>query len=312
MKFRHLNTPVNLGSISDEYQPVEKVLKLTRKALEILVENEVPFYIVTKSDLVLRDVDILKEASKRNKALVQITITTINEEKAKLLEPNAPAPHVRIETIKSLYREGIPVLLRIDPVIPMITDNVDEIESLVREVKNYVVQVNSSTMELTKDIKKNMDNVLKKLGIPKEKFYNLFSSSRDLRKPISRVREDIAYNILSKISYISKKHNIKFMTCKEGFFDLDTDVRCCYYEKLDANYYPTIRDIFTVIKSKNGELVGFNEIKEYLLKNFKIINHEYLEKLKLYWNSGELFSGIPKIKSVIKNGETFYYYTEEI
>jgi len=311
IKFRELNTPINLGSISDEYQPVEKHLKLTRQILEILVENEVPFYIVTKSDLVLRDIDILKEASKKNKCLVQITITTINEEKAKLLEPYAPPPSVRLETIKNLHREGIPVLLRLDPVIPLITDDADEIELLIKEVKNYVVQVNSSTMELTKDVKKDMDNILKKLRIPEEKFYKLFSNSRDLRKPILRVREDIAYDILSKISSICKKYNVSFMTCKEGFFDLDTDIRCCYYRELDANYYPTIRDTFTVIKSKKGELVSFDEIKEYLIKNFKIINHKYLERLKSYWNSGKLFEGISKIERNIKDGEVFYYFNEK-
>lgn len=304
-KLKRLNSPLNLGCISDEYQPIEKQIELTRKVILILTQNKIPFYIVTKSDLILRDIDILKQAAKNRKVLVQITITTINEKKSKLLEPNVPSPYKRIQLIKILSKEGIPVLLRLDPVIPLVTDDEEEIEELLKEVKKNVVQVNSASIELTKPVIKDLVPVLKKLGVSISKFLKLFTSSRDLRKPISRPNADKSYEMLSKISNICKKYNLEFMTCKEGFFDLDLGKRCCYYKNLDANYYPTVRDIYEFIKLKRK--VNFLQVKDYLLNNFKLINNKYLTKFQNYWENGLLFDGIREIKSrKTKNGRVYF------
>ena len=118
-----------LGSMCDPYQPAEKEYEITRQCLETLSEFEFPYTIVTKSDLVARDLDILSRDSDFNS--VNITITTMDKEKAKLLEPNTPSPTARLKALKSVSSRGIKTSVFIIPIIPYYTDDSAELKDLV-------------------------------------------------------------------------------------------------------------------------------------------------------------------------------------
>jgi DNA repair photolyase len=114
--------PVALGANTDPYQPVERTLGITRAVLEVLERFGHPVTIVTKSALVLRDLDILQRMAKRNLVHVCLSVTTLDPALARTMEPRAASPARRIETIRQLAAAGIPVGVLVAPVIPGVND----------------------------------------------------------------------------------------------------------------------------------------------------------------------------------------------
>lgn len=121
--------PIALGINTDAYQPAEETLNVTGRILNILDKSHHPVTIVTKSALILRDIDILRSMAARNLVHVFISLTTLNEDLVRALEPRAAAPYRRLEVIRSLSGAGIPVGVLVAPVIPVLTDH--EMESLM-------------------------------------------------------------------------------------------------------------------------------------------------------------------------------------
>ena len=109
--------------MSDPYMPLEKELKLTRKCLEILDKYNFGFTLITKSDLVLRDLDLLKKINEKTKCVVQMTITTFDDELCRILEPNVCVTSRRIEVLNILHEKNIPTIVWMTPILPYIKDN---------------------------------------------------------------------------------------------------------------------------------------------------------------------------------------------
>lgn len=122
---------VRLSLSTDPYQPAEKKYQITRQILEILKENGWPFAIGTKSDLILRDLDVISQASKKSWCCIAVTVTTLDEKLAKLLEPNAPPPKRRLEVVRKLADEGITVGVWLIPLIPYVTDNEQNMSQVI-------------------------------------------------------------------------------------------------------------------------------------------------------------------------------------
>ncbi|EIK97562.1 radical SAM family protein [Pseudomonas sp. M47T1] len=125
--------PINLGSNTDPYQPIEREHKLTRAVLEVLLRYRHPVTIVTKGSLILRDLDLLTDLAQLNLVSVMISLTTLDDELKRTLEPRAAAPKARLRAIRVMREAGIPVGVLCSPMIPMINDM--ELESLLREAK---------------------------------------------------------------------------------------------------------------------------------------------------------------------------------
>jgi DNA repair photolyase len=121
--------PIALGTNTDPYQPIEERWKITRSILELLVETRHPFTITTKSNRVLRDLDIIAAAAHEGLAAVAMSVTSLDPGISRTLEPRAPTGRKRLEAIRTLNQAGVPTLLAIAPVIPQITDH--ELESIV-------------------------------------------------------------------------------------------------------------------------------------------------------------------------------------
>ena len=125
---------VNLGSVSDPYQPAEKIYGITRKLLEIFLQYENPVCISTKSTLILRDLDLLTELHDKHLVNVMITIPTLNEPLLQQLEANKPSPLERLDTIKKLKDHSLTVGALIIPIFPYLTDNLADIELLLKHL----------------------------------------------------------------------------------------------------------------------------------------------------------------------------------
>src|SRR5690606_8294005 len=121
--------PIALGTNTDPYQPVERRLKITRGILEVLKETRHPFTIVTKSNLVLRDLDILAPMARENLVRVMISLTTLDRGLARVMEPRAPTPERRLEALRTLNAAGVPAGVLTAPIVPAINDA--ELEALL-------------------------------------------------------------------------------------------------------------------------------------------------------------------------------------
>ncbi|MCL2187221.1 MAG: radical SAM protein [Defluviitaleaceae bacterium] len=120
------------GGVSDAYNPLEKELKITRNALELLNAFEFGITIITKSNLVIRDMDILTDIQQNAPVSVNFSITCADNALAQKVEPHVPSTSVRFAAIKALSNAGIPAGLLIDPVLPFITDTPENIRELVK------------------------------------------------------------------------------------------------------------------------------------------------------------------------------------
>jgi len=124
---------LGFGSTSDTYNPLELKYGFTRRALELARELRYPVFILTKSNLVVRDLDILCDINNQNYACVAFTITTVDDELAKKIEPNAPLPSKRFEAMSILSSMGIRTGTVIMPMLPYITDTIENIEGIVEK-----------------------------------------------------------------------------------------------------------------------------------------------------------------------------------
>jgi DNA repair photolyase len=120
---------IALGTSTDPYQPIERKYRLTRQILEVLDATSHPVGIVTKSHLVTRDIDILSRMAKRHLVKVAVSVTSLDAGLARRLEPRAPTPLKRLETIRQLAEAGVPVGVLVAPVIPALNDQ--EIEPIL-------------------------------------------------------------------------------------------------------------------------------------------------------------------------------------
>jgi DNA repair photolyase len=126
---------IAIGTATDPYQPAERRFEVTRAMLEEFSRHQgFEIGIVTKSNLVVRDIDLLIAVAVHNKLFVNITITTLNADLARILEPRAPRPDLRLEAMRKLNEAGVPAGVICAPVLPGITDSPRDLEALVRAV----------------------------------------------------------------------------------------------------------------------------------------------------------------------------------
>ena len=123
---------IALGTATDPYQPAERRYEVTRGILEEFARRRgLDLGIVTKSNLIVRDLELLREVARANQLSVHITVTTLNTELARILEPRAPRPDLRLDAVRILSHAGLRVGLSCSPVIPGITDSPKDLEAVV-------------------------------------------------------------------------------------------------------------------------------------------------------------------------------------
>ncbi len=121
------------GAMSDPYMHCEEKLQLTRKCLDVILRNGFGAAVQTKSDLILRDIDLLYEINRTAKCVVQITLTTYDDALCRILEPNVCNTKRRIEVLKKMQERGIPTIVWLSPVLPFINDTEENITAILNE-----------------------------------------------------------------------------------------------------------------------------------------------------------------------------------
>ncbi len=210
------NSIIAISNSSDPYIPLEKEFKLTRKLLEILESYNLKINLITKSSLILSDLDLLK---KFKSLVVSISLTTLNEQLAKKLEPNASSPKKRLFAIKKISNY-LPVVCRFDPIIYNI--NTNEIPSMIKKLKQCgVKQIITSTYKTKPD---NFNRMIKAFPNNKELWYNLYYKKGQRKSNSIYLPEILRKKIIEQVRNISLKENILFSSCREGFNDFNTAV----------------------------------------------------------------------------------------
>ncbi|NCD04802.1 MAG: radical SAM protein [Spirochaetia bacterium] len=131
LKRKRNKSMIFTGSMSDPYIPIEKDLKLTRGALELVYKYGFGITLLTKSDLILRDLDLIKKINEKTKCVVQMTLTASTDSLSKLIEPNVAPASKRINALKIFSENNIPTIVWLGPILPFILDNEENICALL-------------------------------------------------------------------------------------------------------------------------------------------------------------------------------------
>ena len=198
------NKPVAIGTATDPYQPAERRFFTTRSLLEVLaVRPGIALSITTKSDLVVRDVDLLKQIQQQGSVHVNISITTVKPRLARQLEPKAPTPKRRLAAVRALAEQGIPVGVFIMPVIPLLTDDAEGLSEVARQAKAAGAgYLGARPLFLMPSAKKVF------LPFIEEKFPSLCSSYRKLFSSSAYLPEPYGDRIRKQMDAIRLRHKL--------------------------------------------------------------------------------------------------------
>ncbi len=211
--------PVSIANSSDPYTPEEARNLLMRRVLPVLIRNGFKLLMVTKSDLVARDIDILT----KGRFCISITVTTLNERVAKKLEPFAPPPVSRLRTLEALSRVGIPVTIRLDPLIPMINDDDNSIHAVLKAASEAgASQVTTSTYKVKPD---NFSRVLAAFPELEEKLRNAYAHGEHVGRS-TYMQRNLRRELVLKVKEAAEELSMGFASCREGFPDLHTAESC--------------------------------------------------------------------------------------
>lgn len=221
LKSKRKKGVIGTGAMSDPYNPFEKEHRLTRGALELINKYGFGVAIATKSDLVLRDIELLKEISKHSPVLIKITVTCADDELCRKIEPNAPSPSRRFAAINALSDAGINTCVLLMPVLPFIEDNEDNIRSITQLAHENGARFIYPAFGVT--LRQNQrDWFYAKLDelFPsvKEKYIESFGCAYECRSPSSRELWSLFQAECKKAGIIYKMSEI-ISAYKEGYGD---------------------------------------------------------------------------------------------
>jgi DNA repair photolyase len=206
---------VSISNSSDPYPFVEEKMGLMRECLKILSGQDCRVQIVTKSSLVTRDVDLLRKV----RSMVSLTVTTDDDCTARLIEPRAPLPSARLKAIGALIGKGVPVSVRVDPVVPFVNDDV---EGLVRTLSSLGVRhVTSSTFKVRPDGWRRFSGALPEVA---ERLKPLYFREGVVRSGYRYLPETLRSRLMERVGELAGKYGMRFGTCREGFGRLNTAV----------------------------------------------------------------------------------------
>lgn len=206
---------ISISNSSDPYPNLEAKTGLTRRCLEFLSRQDCKIQIITKSDLVVRDIDILRKLP----SMVSLTITTNNDAKAKIIEPNAPLPSKRLKAVETLIDKDIPVSVRIDPIIPYVNDSLEKLVEILASLG--VKHITASTYKVKPDNWQRLSIALPKISKKLKPLY--FECGERIGRYVY-LPKDLRVKLLKNLYNITKKCGLKFGTCREGLNYLNTAV----------------------------------------------------------------------------------------
>lgn len=204
---------VSISNSSDPYPRVEANTRLMRRCLEILVESNCRLQIITKSNIVARDCDLLIQVP----SAVALTITTEDDGLAKVIEPHAPSTTERIHAAQELIGQGIPVSVRIDPIIPLVNEDPRKLITTLASIG--VRHVTSSTYKPKPDNWRRLSQALPGVA---EKLKPLYFQQGERLGGNTLLPKELRLKLLSNIRDLTLETGMAFGVCREGLPELNT------------------------------------------------------------------------------------------
>ena len=206
---------ISISNSSDPYPRLEARMALTRSCLRTLSKHNCKVQIITKSNLVVRDIDLLAKVP----SMVSLTITTDDDETSRKLEPHAPPVSQRLKTIAKLVKKGIPTAVRIDPIIPFVNDHFEKLVETLAALG--VKHITSSTYKVKQDDWRRFGAAMPEVAA---KLRPLYFERGERMAGYTYLPHDLRVSFMERIAVSAKKNGIKFGTCREGLSHLNTGV----------------------------------------------------------------------------------------
>jgi DNA repair photolyase len=201
---------IEMSTSSDPYPPIEETLELTRRTLALLANYPVRVLITTKSHIVVRDADILVKMP----SAVMITITTLDDNLAKIIEPEAPPPSLRLKAIKELSARGVPIGVRIDPIIPGVnSDEYHTAELVEKVIEAGARHIVTSTYKAKWD---SLNRLVAALPDTANKLRELYVRRGVKIHGYMYLPRDVRERLLSPVIRATLRHGLTVATCREG------------------------------------------------------------------------------------------------
>jgi DNA repair photolyase len=204
---------ISISNSSDPYPLAETSTCLTRRCLEILAENKCKIQIITKGNVVVRDSDLLSKIP----STVAFTVTTNDENIARLIEPHAPLPSQRLRAAQDLIEKGIPVSVRIDPIIPLVND---QPQKLIADIASIGIKhLTCSTYKAKPD---NWTRLLQAMPEVQKKLKPLYFQHGERIGGNTLLPKEFRFRLLKSVRQWAIVHGMKFGVCREGIPELNT------------------------------------------------------------------------------------------
>lgn len=204
---------ISISNSSDPYPTIEAEKGLTRQCLKILSRSNCKIQIITKSNLVVRDIDLLKKIP----SMATLTITTDQDHLSRILEPHAPPSSERLEAVERLVEAGIPTSVRIDPIIP----NVNEDYKTLMEKLAFlgIKHVTCSTYKVKMDNWQRLNLALPEIA---EKLKPLYFEKGERIGGYLYLPKDLRLRLIENLTVMAEKYGLRSGVCREGFSHLNT------------------------------------------------------------------------------------------
>jgi DNA repair photolyase len=300
---------VYIGYTTDPYQMLEKKLRATRRILECLVRRELPVVILTKSPLILRDLDLLRDLNRRGLVLVQFTVLTTNPAKARVIERGAPAVVDRLRAASVLSAAGIPVHFHLSPVIPGLYDD-GELHATVRAIAEHGGQCIYSNILGMRHLNTKVwfDSVEKlRLG-GVERTRAAYARAGDPGKNVYSPDLGLIHDEMSGLREICRDNHIDFIC--EFMPGLDVFDPARFERGIFRFGLPAVYQMARVFEAP-PERKCWADFSEALRRRFEAVDEEYLGLVEEFWDDGQLFENTT-IGSDVVDGQRAYFQTDRL
>jgi DNA repair photolyase len=300
---------VYIGATIDPYQLLERKVRATRGILERLARRGIPVIILTKSPLILRDIDLLHELNRTGRVLVQFTVLTTNEAKARTIERAAPAVAERLRAASELTAAGIPVHFHLSPVIPGLYED-GEMEATVAALAAHGGECVYSNILGMRQLNTAVwfDSVAKLPSAVADRTRSAYTRVGDPEKNVYSPNVDVILGEMSRLQAICLQTGIDFIC--EFIPGLDAFEPARFERGIFRFGLPTVYQMLPLFPAP-GVPQRWDEFSETIRGRFAAVDEEYLTFVKTLWDSGELFENTPMGTEMV-GGNRVYFRTDTL
>lgn len=305
---------IDLGTVTDAYQPAEAQYGITRRCLGVFLRHEFPVTVLTKSALVLRDLDLWKALADEGLGVIGFTLTrptTVPAHVKNLLEPYSPGTRKLLDAIRTVVDAGIPTFVFVDPVVPLLTAEPELVQQLLAEVAATgnrkiffgVMKMSSLTWSLFRrrleaqapELVPRFEELYIQQGV--KEFGRSWVPPYEYREQLYRMARDTCRAL-----------GIGF-SCEGNFFHLWLDD---WAEVEDPYRHPSGYNLWKAVRAGQGKPVALPEVQKRITARFPAVTDNYFDALENLWNSGQLFEEVKSVEFWRDDGRCAYMYTDGV